>query len=130
MPAPERPLPPYMVHDRRLQTRRRALRTLLVSGPITLAAAVFAVFAAEWLRGTRFAHLLRGELLVLLAVPMVPFLLALASWLTSQSREELEASWNGLRGWQRGVLGLLIVAAASAVILGGVALVLQRVVAR
>jgi hypothetical protein len=89
--------------------------------------ATFAAFGSAWLTGTRLEFLLRGELLVVIALPVVPFLIALASWLSSRSREELEAEWNGLRGWQRGGLGLLIVAIAAVIILGGVVLVLDRI---
>lgn len=99
---------------------------MLISGPVTVAAAVLAAFGSAWLKGTRLEFLLRGELLVVLALPAVPFLIALASWFSSRSREELEAAWMGLRGWQRGVLGILIVAIAAAVILGGVVLTLDR----
>jgi hypothetical protein len=99
---------------------------MLVSGPIAVAALLAAPFASTWLasHGLEFA---KGPwLLLLAATPLVPFLLALASWLSGRSRAELEADWNGLAGWQRGVLGTLIVLAAAAVILGGVAFVLTR----
>jgi type IV secretory pathway VirB2 component (pilin) len=119
-----------MVYDRQLLVRRRALRTMLVSGPITVAVAVVAAFGSAWLKGTRLEFLLRGEVLIVLALPAVPFLIALASWLSSRSREELEAAWNGLRGWQRGVLGIAIVLGAAAVILGGVVLALARITAQ
>ncbi len=122
----DRPLPPYMVYDRQLRVRRRAAWTMAIFGPLTVAAAALAAFGTVWLKGTRFEPLLRGDLLLLLAAPAVPFLIAIGSWFSGRSREELEAAWDGLRGWQRGVLGVAIIALAAAVILGGVALVLDR----
>ncbi len=122
----ERPLPPYMVYDRQLLVRRRAVRIMSVSGPIAVAVAVLLAVGSARAKGTWLEHLMRPELLFVAATPAVAFLFGLVSFLSSRSREELEAAWNGLRGWQRGLLGLGVVVFAlgivfftAAVVLGG-----------
>jgi hypothetical protein len=122
--------PPYATDDRLRATRGRAVRTMLVSGPIALGAATLATFGSGWLGDVGLDFLKGPWLLLAAATPWAPFLLALASWLSGRSRGALEASWNALAGWQRGLLGILVVLVAAAVIVGSVVLVLDRIGAR
>lgn len=61
-------------------------------------------------------------------VPVVPMLVGTTQLVTGHFVGDLARAWDSLAGWQRGILGLLIVIVAGTAIVGGVALVLSLVV--
>jgi len=104
-PAPTSPPPRAIVSVRHV--RRRALKII----------AFGLVAAAAW---TGFVMLLaeRGRQLwgPGLGVPAVPLLAGLVELVSGRTFEDLAQSWDELKGWQRGILGLVIVAIATTVI--------------
>jgi hypothetical protein len=85
--------------------RQRGLKRMLLG----------AVIAAVW-----GAVVLWGELSLMgpsLGLPGVLFLIGLVELVSGRSIAELSQRWDELKGWQRGILGLAIVAIATAVIL-------------
>ena len=118
--------PPYATDDRQRHFRRAGLRAMAVFGPLAAAIAALAAVGARWLEGSALDFLAGPWLPYVAALPAIPFLAGLAVYVTGRPFRELAAAWDELRGWQRGVLGILIVLVAAAAILGGVALVLAR----
>jgi len=60
-----------------------------------------------------------------LGVPLVPFLIGLTELVSGRSFGALARSWDELKGWQRGLLGLVIVGVAGSVIVFGIGIVLS-----
>lgn len=118
--------PPYASDDRQRHFRRAGLRAMAVFGPLAAAIAALAAVGARWLEGSPLDFLAGPWLPYVAALPAIPFLAGLAVYVTGRPFRELAGAWDALAGWQRGVLGLLIVLVAAATILGGVALVLAR----
>ena len=61
-----------------------------------------------------------------LGLPLLPLLVGLVELVSGRHFDDLSRRWDELRGWQRGLLGLVIVALATVVIvtLAGFAVVL------
>lgn len=123
----DHPLPPYATDDRRRVLRRNALRVMVIAGPLTAVNATVAAFAGSWLREGPLDFLIGPWLPYVAALPALPFLAAALVYVTGRPFDELAAAWSALSGWQRGVLGVLVVLLSAAVILGGVVLALARV---
>lgn len=90
--------------------RRRALRSLplAVGAP---AAGIAVLLAANRLLSEPGHFMARAAVLVVAGL-CVPLLAKLSELITGVPFGRLAASWDGLRGWQRGVLGLLVAVAA------------------
>jgi hypothetical protein len=58
-----------------------------------------------------------------LCIPFVYFCIGLIEVVSGRPYRQLAAAWMGLRGWQRGVIGTIIVIGALVFILLGVAFV-------
>jgi hypothetical protein len=121
--------PPYATDDRQRHFRRAGLRAMAVFGPLAAAVAALAAVGARWLEGGPLDFLAGPWLPYVAGLPAIPFLAGLAVYVTGRPFRELAAAWDELQGWQRGVLGLLIVLVAAAVIVGGVGIVLARLTA-
>ncbi|NNE19419.1 MAG: hypothetical protein HKN10_13165 [Myxococcales bacterium] len=70
----------------------------------------------------------RGLALIPLALPGAYALVGLLELLTGSSFSELSRRWDALRGWQRGVLGTVVVIVAFAAL--GLAMVLSDILPR
>lgn len=51
-----------------------------------------------------------------LGLPLLPLLVGLVELVSGRHFDDLSRRWDDLRGWQRGVLGVVIVALATVVI--------------
>ncbi|MBU2709358.1 hypothetical protein KCM76_25405 [Zooshikella marina] len=71
-----------------------------------------------WLR--KQGYVLNSFAMIVIAAPAAWGLVGLLEMVTSRPFSEMEDWWNGLRGWQRGVLGLLIVVIAFAFMMGAI----------
>ena len=100
--------------------RRRALKII---GFGFLIAAAWIVFVLIYNARTHRVPMGPG-----LGLPLVPILVGLVELVSGRSFGELSRKWDDLRGWQRGLLGLAIVAIALMVIVGGVGMVLALAV--
>ena len=99
-------LPRAIVRERGI--RQRGLKRMLIG----------AVIAAVWGAFVMWVYS-RGRSLMGpgLGLPGVLFLVGLVELVSGRSIQELAQRWDELQGWQRGVLGLAIVAIATTVIL-------------
>jgi len=52
-----------------------------------------------------------------IGAPGLPFMVGLTQLITGRRFDELARSWDALQGWQRGILGLVIVAMAVLVMM-------------
>ena len=86
------------------------------------------VFAALWIALMEFVMVEKHRAVMGpgLGLPLLPLLVGLVELVSGKHFDELARRWDELRGWQRGVLGLVIVALATVVIvtLAGFAVVL------
>jgi hypothetical protein len=88
--------------------RRRGLKLI----------AIGLVFGAFWLALMMFVMVERNRTVMGpgLGLPLLPLLIGLVELVSGRHFDELARRWDDLRGWQRGVLGLVIVALATVVI--------------
>jgi len=87
--------------------RRRALKIIAFGVVAAVAWTGFVMFLAE--RGRQ----LWGPGL---GVPAVPLLAGLVELVSGRTFDDLAQHWDELKGWQRGILGLVIVTIATTVI--------------
>lgn len=92
------------------QIRKRGLRMMIVSGGL------FAVNLAFLLWATSRAHSVHFPI-VGMSLPLAFALIGSIELITGAPFQKLADSWMNLRGWQRGVLGTVIVFASLAIIL-------------
>ena len=59
-----------------------------------------------------------GIVLIATAIPCVPFLIGVTEFLFGVPISQVSGKWDSLQGWQRGVLGILVVLAAFAIASG------------
>jgi len=92
--------------------RRRALKIIAVGALIAVAWTAVVLALSE--RGRQFWG--PG-----LGVPAVPLLVGLVELVAGRTFLDLAQRWDELKGWQRGILGLVIVAIATTVfvVVGG-----------
>ncbi|HEU0265784.1 MAG TPA: hypothetical protein VFR01_08675 [Geobacterales bacterium] len=82
-------------------------------------AGVLAAYFVYWLQLQGYHP--NSFALVGLGAPAAWGLVGLLEVLMNRPFSEMEDWWGGLRGWQRGVLGLLVVVIAFALLMGAVA---------
>ncbi len=102
------------------RVRRRAVKIIAVGAIIAVAwTAVVLVFFADW------GRTLWGPGL---GAPAVPLLVGLVELVSGRSFAELAQSWDDLAGWQRGILGLVIVARAvlAVMVAAGIAIAASK----
>lgn len=63
-----------------------------------------------------------------LCIPFVYFCIGLIEVVSGRPYRQLAAAWMSLRGWQRGIIGTIIIVVSLAVILLGVAFVFTYLV--
>ena len=98
-------------------TRRQGLKLLVISGALT----VVTTAGVMWL--TRIGWTVRSYAV---GIPGAFFLAGLIQLVSGVPFAELAERWDGLHGWQRGVLGTLIVLLSAGVIFGILAIFLLR----
>lgn len=59
-----------------------------------------------------------GFILIATAIPCVPFFIGVTEFLFGVPIKQVSNKWDDLQGWQRGVLGMLIVLATFAIATG------------
>jgi hypothetical protein len=76
------------------------------------------VFGAVWFALMEFVMVERNRQVMGpgLGLPLLPLLVGLVELVWGRHFDELSRRWDELRGWQRGLLGLVIVAMATVVI--------------
>lgn len=104
------------VNDLR-SVRERALLKLLRWVPLSIAVG----YAGNWLQ----RHDYQFPLMELATIPAALALIALVEWITGRRIADLNAAWMRLRGWQRLVLGLLVIFFAYACIVASLGLFLD-----
>ena len=62
-----------------------------------------------------------------LGIPLLPLFVGLLELVTGRSFAELSQRWDELRGWQRAVIGLLVVAATGLVLCAALAFLIMAV---
>jgi hypothetical protein len=92
--------------------RRRALKKLIIGLVATLliAGLFLAVSFAGYMPGNPF-------MLVPAGIPFVYFCIGTIELLTCRPFQQLADAWMGLQGWQRGIIGTLIVVVAAFVMI-------------
>ena len=60
--------------------------------------------------------------IIAIGAPGAFVLVAMIELITGESITHLASKWDRLKGWERGVIGLAVVIAALALLIGGVAL--------
>ena len=86
---------------------------------------VGALLAAIWIAALLFMNSLGKSMYgPALGMPIIPLLIGLTQLTTGRHFGELAHAWDSLAGWQRGVLGLVIVGIATAIIVGGIGVAL------
>lgn len=87
--------------------RKRALKkvTLGILGCAGMVGLFLAIARAGYVPANPF-------MLIPAAVPFVYFCMCMIELLTGRPYQQLAGAWMALKGWQRGVIGLLIVLAA------------------
>ena len=91
------------------QVRRRGIKLIGIG----------LVFGALWFAMMEFLMVERHRQVMGpgLGLPLLPLLIGLVELASGRHFDELSRRWDQLRGWQRGLLGLVIVALATVVIL-------------
>jgi hypothetical protein len=98
-------------------TRRQGLKLMVISGALT----AVTMAGVMWLARTGWT--VRSYAL---GIPGAFFLAGLIQLVSGVPFAELAERWDALHGWQRGVLGTLIVLLSAGVIFGILALFLLR----
>jgi hypothetical protein len=98
-----------------ISVRKRGIRRFLLG----FAAGVAAGFFLYWLQ--QQGYMLNSFAMIAVATPAAWGLVGLLEIITNRPFSEMEDWWNGLRGWQRGILGLFVVIFAFALLIGGIA---------
>lgn len=101
--------------------RKRGLRRFVLWLLVFLAAMAVPLFALP-----RLGFQLRPLGMIPFALPGAFALQGLVELIVGVPFVELARRWDQLKGWQRGVLGTIIVLVALVVIVGGVGLVLSQ----
>lgn len=83
-------------------------------------AGVIAAYFVYWLQLQGYSP--NGFALIGLGAPAAWGLVGLLEVLINRPFSEMEDWWNGLRGWQRGVIGLCVAVFAFAMMIGCIAL--------
>ena len=96
--------------------RFKALLGMLISALLGVPLIAWIMWEAS--KGTRFNGLGIG-------LPLLPFIYFLTEFITGTKFYELSRKWDDIKGWQRGILGTLIVVGAGIIILFGIGLMLQ-----
>lgn len=98
------------------------------NGLLKFAAGVAGSAALLWAAMRLVPHI-RGRAvffgLIILAMPAAYGLIGLIEAVSGIPFMRLSDAWDGLKGWQRGVIGFIVVCIAGAIIIGGAALVLK-----
>ena len=92
--------------------RKRALKkvTIGILGCLGMAGLFTAIAFAGYMPGNPF-------MLIPAAIPFVYFCIGIVELLTGRPYQHLAEAWMALRGWQRGVIGTLIVVVAGFLII-------------
>jgi len=98
-----------------LSIRKKGLGKM-VTGFLALIGASYFVF---WLQTKGYSP--NSFAMIGLGAPAAIGLVGLLEVLMNRPFSEMEQWWNGLRGWQRGLLGMLVVILAIALLFGGIA---------
>ena len=98
--------------------RKRALKRFLLGllGCIVLIALFLGLSFAGYVPANPF-------MLIPAAIPFVYFCIGSIELISGRPYQQFARSWMALKGWQRGVLGTLIVIVAFIIIFGGVGLI-------
>ncbi|SRR6266516_3682427 len=98
--------------------RRRALKKLVLGfvGFLLMAGLFVGISFAGYMPANPF-------MLIPAGIPFVYFCIGSVELITGRPFQQLADSWMALKGWQRGVIGTLIVLLAGALIIFGLALV-------
>ena len=88
----------------------------MATGFLALIGAGYFVY---WLQTQGYSP--NGFAMIGLGAPAAIGLVGLLEVLMNRPFSEMEDWWNGLRGWQRGVLGMLVVILAFVLMIAGVA---------
>ena len=95
--------------------RAGGARKLVMGG----SGAILMGFFLYWIRLQGYAP--NGPAMITLGIPGALGLVGLIECSTGVPFSEWSARWDGLKGWQRGVLGLGVAALALAVMVGSIA---------
>jgi hypothetical protein len=92
--------------------RKRALKkvTIGILGCLGMAVLFIGIAFAGYMPGNPF-------MLIPAAIPFVYFCVGIVELLTGRPYQQLAEAWMALRGWQRGVIGTLIVLVAGFLII-------------
>jgi hypothetical protein len=95
-----------------LEFRKRALKkvTIGILGCLGMAGLFIAISFAGYMPGNPF-------MLIPAAIPFVYFCIGTIELLSGRPYQQLAQAWMALRGWQRGVIGTLIVLVAGFLII-------------
>jgi hypothetical protein len=96
-----------------MTVRQKGILKFVGLGPV---AAVVA-FGIYWVNA-RAGHAPHGELLIGLAIPGAYALVGLVEAVTGRPFREFAATWDQLRGWQRGVIGIAVAGCAFVLFMG------------
>lgn len=96
-----------------LSVRQTALLKIL-SGLVIYAMAFYAILQ----EGLPYPATYGVFGLTLSAAPMLPLLMGLVEFIFNVPFREVASRWDALPGWQRGVLGMLVVVAAFGIAVG------------
>jgi len=88
---------------------------------VGVAGAVLMGFGLNWIQLQGFAP--TGYGLIILGIPGAYGIVGLLELATGSPFSEMSDWWDNLRGWQQGILGVLVVVLAFCAMIGGVALV-------
>lgn len=100
-----------------MDTRTKGLLKFIVSGLL----GVIAIYL--FARGNRMENSVAGPVkLIAVATPGAYALVGFLELATGIPFGKLAASWDSLKGWQRGVIGIVVAAAAFAALIVGIVL--------
>ena len=100
-----------------MDTRTKGLLKFIGGGLLGAIAIYVFIHGERFKRGT-----VGPEMLIAVATPSAYSLAGFIEFVSGIPFGKLASSWDSLRGWQRGVIGLLVVAAAFAVLIFGMVL--------
>lgn len=95
--------------------RKRGIKKLIVGAIAGLIVGYF----VYWLQLQGYSP--KGYALIVLGAPVAWGFVGLLEVLMNRPFSEMEEWWNSLKGWQKGVIGLVVTAIAFAIAIGAIA---------
>ena len=93
--------------------RRKGAIKFVLFGPVAIGVG----YLVYWVAAT-YGHSPHGEIAIVLALPGAFALVGLLEAASGVPFHAFSVRWNQLKGWQRGVLGLLVTSVAAAIVFG------------